>query len=87
VAFVLIKGDREKLSTLVGEETECEQVAAPFSSACKAKSPAKPQWLKVQSFRMLNDDVIDLYGRAQVGTKVVVLPIERRHFAQSAFTH
>jgi lipoprotein-anchoring transpeptidase ErfK/SrfK len=32
--------------------------------------------------RMLNDDVIDLYGRAQVGTKVVVLPMERRHFAQ-----
>jgi lipoprotein-anchoring transpeptidase ErfK/SrfK len=37
--------------------------------------------------RMLNDDVIDLYGRAQVGTKVVVLPMERRHFAQSAFAH
>jgi lipoprotein-anchoring transpeptidase ErfK/SrfK len=37
--------------------------------------------------RMLNDDVIDLYGRTQVGTKVVVLPAERRHFAQSAFTH
>ena len=37
--------------------------------------------------RMLNDDVIDLYGRTQVGTKVVVLPMERRHFAQSAFTH
>ena len=37
--------------------------------------------------RMLNGDVIDLYARAQVGTKVVVLPTERRHFAQSAFTH
>jgi lipoprotein-anchoring transpeptidase ErfK/SrfK len=37
--------------------------------------------------RMLNGDVIDLYARAQVGTKVVVLPMERRHFAQSAFTH
>jgi lipoprotein-anchoring transpeptidase ErfK/SrfK len=37
--------------------------------------------------RMLNDDVIDLYGRTQVGTKVVVLPAERRNFAQSAFTH
>ena len=37
--------------------------------------------------RILNDDVIDLYGRTQVGTKVVVLPMERRHFAQSAFTH
>jgi lipoprotein-anchoring transpeptidase ErfK/SrfK len=37
--------------------------------------------------RMLNNDVIDLYGRTQVGTKVVVLPMERRHFAQSAFTH
>ena len=37
--------------------------------------------------RMLNDDVIDLYGRAQVGTRVVVLPMERRHFAQSAFAH
>jgi lipoprotein-anchoring transpeptidase ErfK/SrfK len=37
--------------------------------------------------RMLNDDVIDLYGRTQVGARVVVLPMERRHFAQSAFTH
>jgi lipoprotein-anchoring transpeptidase ErfK/SrfK len=37
--------------------------------------------------RMLNDDVIDLFGRTQVGTKVVVLPIERHHFAQSTFTH
>ena len=37
--------------------------------------------------RMLNDDVIDLYGRTQVGTKVVVLPMQPRHFAQSAFTH
>jgi hypothetical protein len=36
---------------------------------------------------MLNDDVIDLYGRVQVGTKVVVLPMERRHFVQSAFMH
>ena len=37
--------------------------------------------------RMLNDDVVDLYGRAQVGTKVVMLPMDRRRFAQSAFTH
>jgi lipoprotein-anchoring transpeptidase ErfK/SrfK len=37
--------------------------------------------------RMLNDDVTDLYGRAQVGTKVVVLPMERRRFAQSTFMH
>ena len=37
--------------------------------------------------RMLNDDVTDLYGRTQVGTKVVVLPIERRRFAQSTFLH
>ena len=37
--------------------------------------------------RMLNDDVMDLYGRTQVGTKVVVLPMQPRHFAQSAFTH
>jgi len=37
--------------------------------------------------RMLNDDVIDLYGRTQIGTKVIVLPMERRHFARSAFTH
>jgi lipoprotein-anchoring transpeptidase ErfK/SrfK len=27
--------------------------------------------------RMVNDDVMDLYGRVNVGTKVVVLPIER----------
>jgi hypothetical protein len=26
--------------------------------------------------RMVNDDVIDLYGRVEVGTKVVVLPAE-----------
>jgi lipoprotein-anchoring transpeptidase ErfK/SrfK len=37
--------------------------------------------------RMLNDDVIDLYRRTQVGTKVLVLPMERRRFAQSTFTH
>ncbi len=28
--------------------------------------------------RMVNEDVIDLYGRVNVGTKVIVLPIERR---------
>ena len=28
--------------------------------------------------RMVNDDVIDLYGRVEVGTKVVVLPAEAR---------
>jgi lipoprotein-anchoring transpeptidase ErfK/SrfK len=33
--------------------------------------------------RMLNDDVIDLYGRAQIGTKVVVLPMTGRKVAQS----
>ena len=27
--------------------------------------------------RLVNDDVMDLYGRVNVGTKVVVLPIER----------
>jgi lipoprotein-anchoring transpeptidase ErfK/SrfK len=32
--------------------------------------------------RMLNADVIDLYGRAQVGTKVVVLPMTGQHVAQ-----
>ena len=26
--------------------------------------------------RMLNEDVIDLYSRTQVGTKVVVLPVQ-----------
>jgi lipoprotein-anchoring transpeptidase ErfK/SrfK len=29
--------------------------------------------------RMVNDDVIDLYGRVNVGTKVVVLPMGARH--------
>jgi lipoprotein-anchoring transpeptidase ErfK/SrfK len=29
--------------------------------------------------RMLNEDVTDLYARAQIGTKVVVLPDGRRH--------
>ena len=33
--------------------------------------------------RMLNDDVIDLYGRAQIGTKVVVFPMTGRKVAQS----
>ncbi len=33
--------------------------------------------------RMVNDDVIDLYGRVHVGTKVVVLPMEQGHLAQA----
>ena len=33
--------------------------------------------------RMLNEDVIDLYGRTHVGTKVVVLPMEQHHVAQA----
>jgi hypothetical protein len=33
---------------------------------------------------MLNADVIDLYERTRVGTKVVVLPINNRHVAQLA---
>jgi lipoprotein-anchoring transpeptidase ErfK/SrfK len=32
--------------------------------------------------RMVNDDVIDLYGRTHVGTKVVVLPMSQHHIAQ-----
>jgi lipoprotein-anchoring transpeptidase ErfK/SrfK len=32
--------------------------------------------------RMANDDVIDLYGRTRVGTKVIVLPMEH-HVAQT----
>jgi lipoprotein-anchoring transpeptidase ErfK/SrfK len=32
--------------------------------------------------RMLNEDVIDLYGRTRVGTKVVVLPMAQQHFAR-----
>jgi len=31
--------------------------------------------------RMLNEDVIDLYSRTQVGTKVVVLPVSHRQIA------
>ena len=31
--------------------------------------------------RLLNDDVIDLYGRAPIGTKVVVLPMDHHHVA------
>jgi lipoprotein-anchoring transpeptidase ErfK/SrfK len=34
--------------------------------------------------RMLNADVIDLYGRTRVGTKVVVLPLNDRRMAQLA---
>jgi hypothetical protein len=32
--------------------------------------------------RLVNDDVIDLYGRVHVGTKVVVLPMEQTHIVQ-----
>ncbi|MGB6540016.1 MAG: L,D-transpeptidase [Xanthobacteraceae bacterium] len=32
--------------------------------------------------RMANEDVIDLYSRARVGTKVVVLPMGQRHVAE-----
>jgi lipoprotein-anchoring transpeptidase ErfK/SrfK len=35
--------------------------------------------------RMANDDVIDLYSRVQVGTKVVVLPVAERQAAASGF--
>jgi hypothetical protein len=28
--------------------------------------------------RLVNEDVIDLYGRVNVGTKVIVLPMEHR---------
>ncbi len=31
--------------------------------------------------RLLNEDVIDLYGRTHIGTKVVVLPMDRHHVA------
>jgi lipoprotein-anchoring transpeptidase ErfK/SrfK len=31
--------------------------------------------------RLLNEDVIDLYSRTQIGTKVVVLPMDHRHLA------
>jgi len=37
--------------------------------------------------RMVNDDVIDLYGRATVGTKVVVLPAERRAETPASIAH
>ncbi len=37
--------------------------------------------------RMVNDDVIDLYGRARVGTKVVVLPAERRAEMPASIPH
>jgi hypothetical protein len=35
---------------------------------------------------MLNDDVADLYGRVNVGTKVVVLPMGSRHEPATART-
>ena len=34
--------------------------------------------------RMLNDDVIDLYARARVGTKVIVLPMSHRQVAMAS---
>ena len=37
--------------------------------------------------RMVNEDVIDLYGRAGVGTKVVVLPAERRAETPASIPH
>jgi lipoprotein-anchoring transpeptidase ErfK/SrfK len=33
--------------------------------------------------RMLNEDVIDLYSRTRVGTRVVVLPMDHRHIAMA----
>jgi lipoprotein-anchoring transpeptidase ErfK/SrfK len=33
--------------------------------------------------RLLNEDVIDLYGRTHVGTKVVVLPMDHHYVAQA----
>jgi lipoprotein-anchoring transpeptidase ErfK/SrfK len=36
--------------------------------------------------RMLNEDVIDLYGRARIGTRVVVLPMTHQKVAQSVQT-
>jgi lipoprotein-anchoring transpeptidase ErfK/SrfK len=35
--------------------------------------------------RMANDDVIDLYNRVQVGTKVIVLPVAERQAAAQGF--
>jgi len=35
--------------------------------------------------RLLNDDVIDLYGRTPIGTKVVVLPMDHHHLALANF--
>jgi lipoprotein-anchoring transpeptidase ErfK/SrfK len=32
--------------------------------------------------RMLNEDVVDLYDRTHIGTKVLVLPADQRHVAQ-----
>jgi len=37
--------------------------------------------------RMVNDDVIDLYSRANVGTKVIVLPAERRAETPAPIAH
>jgi len=34
--------------------------------------------------RMLNEDVIDLYARTHIGTKVVVLPMTNRHIAAAS---
>jgi len=34
--------------------------------------------------RMLNEDVIDLYARTHIGTKVVVLPMTNRHIATAS---
>ena len=33
--------------------------------------------------RLLNEDVVDLYGRTHIGTKVVVLPMDYHHVAQA----
>ena len=53
--------------------------------------PNQPQTIggRVSSgcIRMTNDDVSDLYGRVNVGTKVVVLPIERRAETPAPLAH
>jgi len=36
--------------------------------------------------RMLNEDVIDLYARTRIGTRVVVLPLNHQHLAQDSAT-
>jgi lipoprotein-anchoring transpeptidase ErfK/SrfK len=52
----------------------------PYLPRFMAGGPGNPLGARVSSgcIRLVNEDVIDLYSRVNVGTKVIVLPMEHR---------